>query len=284
MIVTPYGAPLSIAPQGRLTFSSANPTPVIDIVAAGTLYFEPYIGDLVSIWNGSVWKMHEFSSLSAAVPANANLGYDVFIIDNSGTRELVLTPWADLSIRVVSVVRFQGRYTKNGDPKELYLGSFRTGSASQGYDSAQRRWLWNYYNRIDAPLSVIDGTDNWEYTTDSFRQANGNTNNYVSTFVGIEEDRILVEAKGYSFNNNGTVKQARTTGIGINSTTVNSAHFTGEVEPGFSEAHQSSAIYSGFATLGYTQFNWLEKSDDNVAGTTTWFGDNFSGMTGVTKR
>lgn len=284
MIVTPCGAPPSIFSHGRLTYASSNPTPIIDIVAASTLYFEPYLGDLISIWDGSLWKTYEFSSRSVAVPANDNAGYDVFIRDNAGTLELVLTAWASLLVRAVSLDRFHGRWVKNGDPTQLYLGSFRTGAASEGYDSGQKRWLWNYYNRVEAYLSVQDNSSPWTYTTDAFRQANGYAENFVSTFVGIQEDRILVKAIGCSDNDNGIVKQTRTTGIGVNSTTVNSADYTGTVIPGFSERHQTTAIYDDFVPLGYTQFNWLEKSDANVSGTTTWHGGTLSGMEGVTKK
>jgi hypothetical protein len=59
-------------------------------------------------------------------------------------------------------------------------------------------------------------------------------------------------------------------GIGLDSTTVNSATITeGRIN---SASSMAVAIYEGFPGIGQHTLVWLEYS--NAAGTTTWYGTN----------
>lgn len=88
------GAPPSIC-EGRLTLTSGTPITTTDVTAAGTLYFTPFRGNYIGLYDGaSAWELKTFSelsiSLSGLVPHSL---HDVFIYNNSGTPTLELAAW-----------------------------------------------------------------------------------------------------------------------------------------------------------------------------------------------
>jgi hypothetical protein len=52
------------------------------------LYFTPYDGNQVALFNGQWWSNYAFSEIPLSLPATTNTTYDVFLYDNAGT----LTP------------------------------------------------------------------------------------------------------------------------------------------------------------------------------------------------
>ena len=78
---------------GRLTLESGVAISTTDQTAKGTLYWTPYKGNKVSLFNGSSWKTHTFTELSISVPSEVYRIYDVFVYDNSGTLTLELNAW-----------------------------------------------------------------------------------------------------------------------------------------------------------------------------------------------
>jgi hypothetical protein len=77
--------------QGRLTLSSG--APVSGDVSGATLYWTPFVGMQVALYDGTTWYLKKFSEISAALPATTNTVYDVFLFDNAGTLTLELVPW-----------------------------------------------------------------------------------------------------------------------------------------------------------------------------------------------
>ncbi len=81
--------------EGRLTLTTAVPVTTSDVTAAGTLYFTPFRGNVVALYDGADWNGHAISelslSLSGLLPHSL---HDVFIYDNSSTPTLELTAWS----------------------------------------------------------------------------------------------------------------------------------------------------------------------------------------------
>ncbi len=76
------------APQGYLTSVSGTPIITGDSIGATTIYYTPYIGDLMPIWTGSTFGLFHFPELALALSASqaTNGLYDVFgFIDTAGT-------------------------------------------------------------------------------------------------------------------------------------------------------------------------------------------------------
>src|SRR6185295_3044868 len=64
-------------------------------VSRTTVYFTPYKGNRIGIYNGSTWKMFSFSEQSLSISAlTANTNYDLFVYDSSGTVTLEALAWS----------------------------------------------------------------------------------------------------------------------------------------------------------------------------------------------
>jgi hypothetical protein len=86
------------------------------------------------------------------------------------------------------------------------VGSFRTTTVSgQTEDSAAKRYVWNYYNRVRAPVLKFDSTDSWSYTSTTIRQANGAAANQVDIVVGLAETTL--DLLGYGKPSEATIDQ-----------------------------------------------------------------------------
>ena len=79
--------------EGRLTLTSAVPVTSSDVTGASTIYFTPYKGNGLTLFNGTRWKRYTFEQLSLAVPSAIFRVYDRFVYDNSGTLTLEDTAW-----------------------------------------------------------------------------------------------------------------------------------------------------------------------------------------------
>jgi hypothetical protein len=94
---------------GRLTLASATPvTP--DDVTSPTLYFSPFRGNQVALYNGSTWTVVPFTERSLDVTAlQINTAYDIFLYDSGGgILALEAVPWntpATGSITSISTAR-----------------------------------------------------------------------------------------------------------------------------------------------------------------------------------
>lgn len=87
-------APIAGICNGRLTLSSGVPIPVTDVTAASTLYFTPFKGNQVALFNGTTWSLFPFTERSLSLSGLlANTVYDIFIYDNGGTLTLEAVPW-----------------------------------------------------------------------------------------------------------------------------------------------------------------------------------------------
>jgi hypothetical protein len=280
-----------IPPGGRLTLTTAVPVTTADVTGATTVYYTPHRHNRIALYDGTQWVWRTFSEMSqatsdaskspAAVANNSN--YDVFVwLDGSTMRATRGPAWTSDTARgtgagTTELEFFEGRWVNkiaitNGPAARsgLYVGTVRSDGSAQVNDSRAKRHLWNCYHRAPRPMSVVDTTDSWTYTTATFQQANANAANQLDVVLGLAEDAVTVRAIGTASNGN-NVRTA--VGIGIDSTTVNSAQTFGGSAPaaGASLSGLNMAIYEGVPGLGRRTLVWLEWS--SAAGTTTWYGD-----------
>ena len=249
--------------DGRLTLTSGVPnTAGTNVVGASTIFFTPYIGNLVSLWSTSEsqWVIYPFTELSLSLAGTtANTNYDLFLFDNAGTLTLEWVAWsnngAGTSARATSIIRLNGTWVKSTDNRR-YLGSFRTTSAGMTEDSegnnTPRCLLQNATNRVLRTLSRSETVASWTYTGTSIRSLNNNTSNRVEVVNGIDSTVNCI----YVQNINASMDYR--VGIGLNSTTA----FSSQLNPFLS-------VSSGYATgvsvlnrtlsIGYNYFQMLEQ-------------------------
>lgn len=253
--------------QGRLTLSSTDPAPSADQTAKTTLYFLPHKGNRLSLYESSVWAQKTIpdAGVSIAIPATTDTNYDVYLYDNAGTLTLDLTAWTDATTRATALVKQHGVWVKTGATSRLYLGTIRTtGVSGQCEDSVDRRLVWNNYNRILRKLLHIETTNTWAYTTAAFRAMNNSAANAIEICYGLSEDMFECNVVGNYTTSSGVASH----GIGVDSTTTNSATLNGT---GASTAGSHNAAgYEDYPTVGYHKYTALEYGATGV----TMRGDN----------
>lgn len=206
---------LSDIPSGRLTLTTGVPVTTSDVTAATTVYYTPYIGNKVSLYNGSVWLFHEFAELSLSLSGyTADTNYDIFIYDNSGTLTLESVAWSTATARATAIVRQDGVYVKSGDATRRYLGTIRTTSTTgQCEDSNDSRFVWNYYNRVKKVCLKHESTQH-TYTTPTYRYWNNDSSEIVEYVIGVVEDTIVIGLSGVLYPTSGQIAYLRVYGDG----------------------------------------------------------------------
>lgn len=250
--------------QGRLTLTTAVPVTTSDVTAATTLYFTPYKGNLIGTYSGSVWSINAFTEQSITLASlTAALPYDVFIVDS--TLALELLPWTNGTTRATALVMQDGILCKTGALTRRYLGTICIAATGQCEDSLLKRLVWNYYNRTLRKLKVVDTTDSWVYSTNTWRSWNNSAANRVQMVIGVSEDAVDLFFGGLLSNGSGN---SMNIGIGLDSTSVNSADILPSAGSAGAGAH---ARYVGYPGVGSHFLQLLEIA--SAAGTGTFFGD-----------
>lgn len=257
--------------EGRLTLTTATSVTTADVTAAGTLYYTPHVGNRIRIYDGTRWKMYTFTERSLALTLTSGKNYDVFIYDNAGTLTLELSAaWTDDTTRADALATQDGVVVKSGATTRLHLGTIRASASNQTEDSRSKRYVSNRYHRVKKQMYAQDGTDNWTYTTATFRERNGGSTLGTSRVGYVHCDTgIMAWAMVYSTASNSSATNIAL-GIGIDSSSVDSSLFSGSgVYNVFTVP--VVAAYEGFPGLGEHEIHALEWS--TAAGTTTWYGD-----------
>jgi hypothetical protein len=263
---------LAQIPCGRLTLTTGTPVTTSDVTAAETIFYTPFKGNTIALFDGTNWKQFAFSELSIDVPDATQMN-DVFVYDNAGTVTLELTAWTNETTRATALTTQNGVLVKTGALTRRYVGSFYSTTAGNGQteDSLAKRYVWNYYNRVRKTMRVVEATNTWSYSTATYRQANASTANQLDYVQGVSEDPVSAEVLAIAANTNANVSLR--VGVGVDSTSANSAQI---VELNTTQvANQPlgfGARYEGFPGVGRHFLAWLEHSA--ATATTTWIGDN----------
>lgn len=290
-------------PQGRLTLVSGTPVISTDQASKTAVYYTPYVGTLVPIYNGASMTPTEFAELTLTLASQHSLStiYDVFVFSNSGVLTLVTGPAWNTSTAgsgsrstgasTTELTRVKGFYVnavqiaaRNGATTytiaanlATYLGSiFIDGTAGQvtchvGYGQSRKWGVWNAYNRLPIVLKAGDATASWTYTTATIRASNGSANNSMTVFSGLAEESYDFEFNQRVGNSSAGVVFQR--GIGFNSTTAFSGFSVSNSIDAAASATDNAwpaARYQAVPSLGINTVTSLEHSA--AAGTTTWQG------------
>jgi hypothetical protein len=178
--------------QGRLTLETGVPVSTTDQTAKTTLYYTPYTGDYVALYDTGLtrWDLYQFTERSLSLSGlAANTNYDLFLWNNSGTLTLEAVAWsnsgAGTSTRASSISQLEGIWVKNSD-KRRYLGTIRTtATTGQCEDSKTRRFVFNAANVVSRVLAkyytaAVSWTSN---TGGAWRAINNDTSNASVYFV-----------------------------------------------------------------------------------------------------
>lgn len=277
-------------PQGRLTLQTGTPVMTATQSAKTTIYYTPYVGNQVPIYNGTNMVPTAVSEISVATtdttknPAaiGASKVNDWFVWNDSGTIRLSHGPdWTNDTTRsagtalvMVNGIWLNSASITNGPAasRGTYVGTTRSNASSQlnwiygglatGGTMADFA-IWNAYNRVRVDTMVRDSTASWTYAVaNTWRAANGSATMRVNAVRGLDEDGI--DATYYGLANAGAGSFG-SQGVGLNSTSAPSG-----ITPSFGGAVflvPGPANYRGLMGLGYNYVSAIEFNNSTTANT-----------------
>lgn len=219
------GSTTLVAPQGRLTLVTVVPVMTTTQSAKTTIFYTPYVGNMVPIYDGANMTPTVFTELSVLTtdttksPAaiGASKVNDWFVWSDSGTIRIGHGPdWtsdtarsAGTALVMVNGILLNNASITNGPAasRGTYVGTTRSNASSQldwifGASAAggTAAWLgvWNAYNRVNVTTTVTDSNASWVTTTSATFAAldTGGTgsglNNRISAVSGFAEDGISI--------------------------------------------------------------------------------------------
>jgi len=294
-------------PQGRLTLTTATPVLTAAVLAATTIYYTPYCGSIIPLYNSATGRFHPqaFAELTndttasstgkagpAAVTTNSN--YDLFVWNDAGTIRLTRGPaWTSDTARgtgagTTQISRVGGIWTNtvaitNGPGAGLgtYVGTVRSDGSSQinwqpggvaAGGTAALLNVWNAYNRLPFAGFIGDTADNWSYTTATVRPANNSSTMRVSFVQGLQEDFFGANYQVAVYNSSSS--NDVTAGVGLDSTTAFSGRRL-DVSTQTNSRKTASGDHSA-QLLGFHYLQALEYA--GAVGTSVWEGDGGSGI------
>lgn len=170
--------------QGRLTLESGVPVSTSDQTDKTTLYYTPFNGNFIDIYDGSAWKRHEFTERSLAIGAlTASKPHDIFIYDNSGTLTLQAVEWTNATTRATALTTQDGVQVLTGATNKRYLGTIYIDSGQKCQDTTTHRFVWNYYNKYKKLLLAKDSTAHTY--NGAIRDWNNSTATQTDAVIGI---------------------------------------------------------------------------------------------------
>lgn len=211
--------------NGRLTLTTGTPILTSDVSGATTLYFTPFRGNQIGLYDGSNWVIHIFTQRSLSLAGlTASTLYDIFIYDNAGTLTLEAVAWtssgAGTSTRATALTKQDEIYVKTGALTRRYLGTIYINSTGGQTDfSAQKRYVWNYYNRVQK-WSTFTANTFHTYALNTWRSWNADNAHRTEYVVGVQEVTAFFTLGGALISNGTNYVYL---GVGINATNSSSA-------------------------------------------------------------
>jgi hypothetical protein len=216
------------SPQGRLTLTTGTPVLAADVIAATTVYYTPYSGLLVPIYNGTSFVptsiVAELNATLVASHVASNI-YDFYVFLLNGVPTLGTGPsWSAATAGSITagscargtgaggaaLTRLQGIFVNtvsmtmrygNGTTttavaanQGTYVGSmFMDGSnglvtCHTAWGSSRKFGIWNAYNRVPIILMSGDATATWVYGANTWRASNNSATDGLTVFSGLAEE------------------------------------------------------------------------------------------------
>jgi hypothetical protein len=237
-ITTSISSPLYYPsePKGRLTLTSGTPIMSADVVGGTSIYFTPYKGKSLDLYDGTNWKPYSYSELTLALDTSNHVSghiYDIFVFKQSGTITIGAGPaWSSSSARgtgtgtteldfslglptnknVITLTNGSGGgYTNISVNTALYVGSFYAtgnGQTSQQFNPAPANGganpfmaLYNGYHRALATCQNFDDTLGNSSQSGGWQPLRNSTSNRITFLDGLGQSQIEGWCSVYSSGN-----------------------------------------------------------------------------------
>ena len=235
-----------------------------DGVDAALLY-SPDVSNRVYLFESDEWTEKTIPDAGVSVTAEgltASKDHFLYIYDNAGTLTLDLVESTGSNDPITQ----NGIYVKPAATDRLLVArcySDSSGDITTYAEDASTQLICNIYNKRRICVYKTDSTVTpWTYNTETWRAANADSTNRVN-FVTDGNDDVVGVVSATATNNSAYWFSV---GIGLDSTTVNSATILGG--GGLAGWVQQQAFYTGKPSAGHHALQWIEISE--TGGTTSW--------------
>ncbi len=301
------------APQGYLNLvgASGGTVQTADVISATVVYYTPFTGNSIPIFNGSNFVPRTFTELTLTLTAGANSAstlYDACVFNNSGNAVLVSGPaWATSTAGsgargtgagTPELFQLNGLWVNknaitgnnNGTSYSIpalqctYVGSLSIDSsagqvtAHRTYGQSRKFGVWNSYNKQNIYLKAGDPTASWSYGTNTIRSSNNNAANSLTVFTGLATEVFDLRFTQLSTQQVGTGSVTATSNSGIGWNSVAAFSGTIGVASGFNAnasgvtlQETPTSSFIQVPSLGINTVSALERSPAANAGV-TYFG------------
>ncbi len=268
-------------PMGMRLSATNNVYIPTSVIAATTLYWTPRLSGgtgVVTGYNGSALATKTVQQKSIVVTIGSGKIKNVYY-DYDGDVLVLGADWTNDTTPSETLADEQGAVVLSTDHTLLYLGVIAAdgtdaitqdigGTTSQ---TGGKQFVWNAWNQVEVDMLVIDTTDSWTYTTNTWRQENGASGNKVEYVTGDIATVISATYLSSVFvvNSSGVA----TVGIGVDSTSAPSGfRQAGYNANGAGTYSALGARYIGKPGIGKHTIYPLEKG--NSATNMIFVGDN----------
>ncbi len=204
-------------PQGRLTLTSGTPVMTADVTAATDVYYTPYQGNQIPIYDGTDMDTYSFGQLTMALnSSNQTSGnlYDLFVFLNSstvtigagpawstapssgsggsrgtgsGTTQLAMTDGIWTNANSINLTNGSTTYSSIPPGEATYVGTVymtANGQTAVQFEPTPAAGgtnnyigIWNAYNRVRAISVCADSNTAWTYNSATARPLDGGSGN-----------------------------------------------------------------------------------------------------------
>jgi len=140
--------------NGRLTTESGVPVSPTDRAAQSTIYWTPFNGSQIGLYDGAVWVLYQCAEKTLALSALTTAkNYDVFVYASGLTCVMELSAaWTSDTTRTDAIAQQDGVDVKSSDHTRRLVGTIRASSSSTTEDSVAQRYVTNRYNDVARAL------------------------------------------------------------------------------------------------------------------------------------
>lgn len=223
-------------PQGRLTLVTGVPIMTSDQTAKSHVYYTPYVGPNVPLYDGSNWGFQTVSSdLDMTLDTTNQLAekiYDLFVWNNSGTISIGAGPaWTNAStvtatIATPAVVSWTGHGLAEGAPVIFTTtGALPTGITAGTTYYVGRSPSANSFNISTSVANAAAGT----FVATSGTQSGTHTATNATTARGTGAGTTEIQRKNGIWTNKNSITLTNGAGAGTSGIAANTATYVGSV-------------------------------------------------------
>ena len=292
----------NITPQGYLSPTAGTPIITGDATSQGTIYYNPYQGNLLPVPNAGVFTLTTFSTASITLSASQAVNgiYDIYAFTTSGnltfgispswsagtsgsvtpgsclrgtgTGGAALTQVSGFNVNATTMTLLNGVSSYSiATASGLYLGSIFINPATAGtvnlhraYGQSRQWGIWNAFNRVPIYLKAGDNTATWTYTTNgAYRPSNSSTANSLYIFSGLAEDVYNIEFAQYLSGNNANATAKIAVGVNSSATASGMAGNSWDSSVITTAGSTVMAVYESAPLLGLNQIISLEQTNNS---------------------